>query len=271
MACTQAESTPTFAPTPRLMLTPTSSPVSLTAAEILALSREQIEKVRTLRTELGGMFQAGYEEQPFKLDAEMALPDRAHGLFELGVQQEFLRIGEENYTTSDGYSFNKNYYYSSGAVFLELLKPLLQPGADEPFTELERQPDETSQGRKFYHITFRMDLVGFIERFAGELTGVEITRQGELFIDQESLLPYRFMVDCKRCPIPLSQDMDLTMNFSLSRFNQPVHIPSPADGPSLLLRQPKSRTPTRKPTRNREGLMTPRVRPQETRPLRPMT
>ena len=132
--------TPTATPTP----TPTPTPVPLTATEILALGLEQMEKVETLRVEIHGKFLGRDVTIPWEVAARMELPDRDHGTSEIqGEETEFLRFGEEDYIAEPGYGFEPAYVSESGAVYLELLKPLLAPGVEEPFTDLERQPDQT--------------------------------------------------------------------------------------------------------------------------------
>ena len=174
----------------------------------------------------------------------MELPDRAHGTSEIqGEETEFLRFGEEDYIAEPGYGFEPGYVSESGAVYLELLKPLLAPGVEEPFTDLERQSDQTLAEREMYHITFRLDMRGFVETLTEEqLTGIAINGSGELFIDQQTLLPHRFVVDCESCFLPVGSDIDLLADFILSEFNEPVTIPSPDDVPMPLP------TPTRRPT-----------------------
>ena len=203
------------------------------------MSLEQMKRVETLRVELEGKFQEGDVAFPFRLVSQVDLPDRAHGTFEIsGERQGFLRLDDEEYIAEEGYGFEADDYNETGAVFLDLLKPLLKPGvADEQLTELDRQPDETIDGREFYHITFRMDMREFIETLTEEkLPGVEIRGRGQLFIDQESLLPDRFKVDCESCLSPaFGDDVDLLVDFTLSMFNEPVQIPSPDDEPILLI------------------------------------
>ena len=66
--------------------------------------------------------------------------------------------------------------------------------------------------------------------------GVEIRGRGELFIDQESLLPHRFNVECESCLLPAFEyGADLIVDFTLSMFNEPVQIPSPDDEPIFLI------------------------------------
>ena len=221
---TATPATEVASPTPAP--TPTPTPVPLAAAHILDLSREQVEKLKTLRVEMTGSFQQGDVKFPLNLKAVLELPDRAHGTFEYaGESREFLRLGEENYITG-ARGFEIDYSSESGAVLLELLNPLLETGAEQRPTDLARQPDETLGGQVFYRITFRMDMLGFLERLAATaLPGVEIRGRGELLIDQESLLPHRFLVDCKGCVIPAG--LDLVVDFTLSEFNQSVHIPTP--------------------------------------------
>ena len=137
-ACGSLQSTPAPSPTP----------VLLTAAEILALSREQIEQVKTLRVGVSGKFQQGDVTYPFKMDGEMELPDRVHGTVEiLGEQQEFLSIGEEDFTAEPGRSFERNDDDEFGSFFLGLLNPVLEPGSDDPFIDPTRQRDETLEGQ----------------------------------------------------------------------------------------------------------------------------
>ena len=210
----------------------------LTATEVLALGLEQMERTETLRVELNGKLQAGDVSVPFRLVSQMDLPDRAHGTYESqGEQLAFLRLGDEDYIAYPDYGFEEDYYNEGGAVFLDLLKPLLkQRVADEQLTELERQPDETIDGREFYHITFHMDMREFVETLAEEkLRGIEINGRGELFIDQETLQPHRFTVECESCFLTLGSDLDLLANFTLTEFNQPVSIPGPDDEPVLLI------------------------------------
>ena len=201
----------------------------LTAAEILALTRERMTEVETLRLVMSGRFEAEDLAVPFELDGAMELPDRAHGTFDiLGETTEFLRLGEENYIGYPGYGFEPDYYDESGGAILGLLRPLVDPRAAELFSELERLPDETLEEGEFYHITFRMDMLWFIEEFGDEiLTGMEIRGRGDLFIDPETFLPHRFSLDCNSCLLPLGQDMDLLLDFTLYDFNETVHIPTP--------------------------------------------
>ena len=116
-------------------------------------------------------------------------------------------------------------------MFLEILNPLLEPGNDESLSDLERQPDEIIGGSHFYRITFRMDMMEFIKRLGQEeFPGAVATGRAELFIDKESLMPHRLIVECEGClSMVFDQDGDLLTDFTLSRFNQPVHIPSPED------------------------------------------
>ena len=228
---------PTPTPSPTSTPTPTSTPVPLTAAEILALSRGQLEDVETLRVEMSAEFQSEDFDIRFRLYSEIELPDRFHGTLEgFGERQEFLRLGEEDYIAEDGFGFERDEYDQSGGTMLELLEPLLRPGADEPFIDLQREPDETLEGRGFYRLTFRMDMGDFIERFYGEEqpVGDKTGAQGELLIDQESLLPHRFMVLCGGCLDLEGMAMDLVTDFTLLGFNEPVLIPGPEDEPSLL-------------------------------------
>ena len=55
-------------------LQPTPTPVLLTAEEVLALSREQIEEVKTLRIGVSGKFQQGDVTFPFKMDGDVTSP-----------------------------------------------------------------------------------------------------------------------------------------------------------------------------------------------------
>ncbi|MEE9249301.1 MAG: hypothetical protein V3U79_11495 [Dehalococcoidia bacterium] len=214
----------------------------MTAAEILALSREQIEQVKNLRMEVSGKFQQGDVTYPFKMDGEMELPDTVHGTVEiLGEQQEFLSIGEEDFTAEPGRSFERNDDDEFGSFFLGLLKPVLEPGFDDPFIDPTRQRDETLEGQEFYHITFLIDMLGFIERFYGEemeIKGIEIRARGELFIDQKSLLPHRFIVNCRSCFIPLGPGLDMVVEFSLSGFNEMETITLPPEVVRLLESRP---------------------------------
>ena len=208
----------------------------LTVAEVLALSVEEMEKVDTLRVEMAGEFNQRGLGFPFILNAEMKLPDRAHGTFQsLGTYQEFLRLGEDAYIAEGGSGFEEDFFDESGGIFLGFLNPLLEPGADEPFTDLSRLENEDLTDPEFYHITFRMDVRDVLERlFQEEITSIEISAQGDLDIHQVTLLPRRFMVNCEGCFTPIGEDVDLVLDFTLSGFNEPVDIPSPEDEPSLL-------------------------------------
>ena len=229
--------TPTPTATPTVTLTPTPTPVPLTAAEVLALAREQMALVETLRVDMSGEFlQEGLSFQ-FRLSGDMELPDKAHGLFEtIGLHQEFIRLGEESYIAVDpDFGYEVDYDNESGGIFLGLLDPLLEPGADEPFADLERLPDERADGRILYRITFTLDVGEVAERiFGGELPGREIEGRGELLVDQESSLPERLVVRCEDCLFQLAEDLDLVVDFALSAFDETVQIPGPDDKPTLL-------------------------------------
>ena len=238
--------------------TPSPTPVPLTAAEILALSRDQMEKVKTLRMEVNGKFQQGDVKYPFKMDGEMELPDRVLGTVEFwGEQKEFLSVGEENFIAEPGSGFERDDDDEIGVFFLQLLKPVLGPGAHEPFTDLKRQRDEPIEEQELYHITFRMDMLEFIERFndGEEIKGVEIRAGGELFIHQESLLPHRFMLNCESCLIPLGQGLDLVVEFGLSRFNETAAITLPPEVVKLL-ESPPTPGPTQAQMAERDNLQT---------------
>ncbi len=114
------------------------------------------------------------------------------------------------------------------------MRPFLEP-TDEAFTDLERRPDELAEDGKFYYISFRMDMVPFVEALAREkLPGVRIRGSGELFVDDETLLPHRLVVACGSCLVPIGDDFDLTAEFTFFGFNELVNIPSPEEEPILL-------------------------------------
>ena len=70
------------------------------------MSRVKIENVYNLRAEIDGQFEQGDLTIPFKLVADMGLPDAAHGTFEQeGELREFLRLDEQDYIAWPGYSF----------------------------------------------------------------------------------------------------------------------------------------------------------------------
>ena len=228
--------TPTSSPTPEPTPTRAPTPIALTAAQVLAMTRERMEGVATLRAEMNGRAEQGDVSVIFILGAGMDLPNKAHGTLEAGGEQyEFLRLADLDYVATYGQSFGEDYYSESGAVFLDILKPLLEPGNEEPFTELERQPDETIDGQAFYRVALRVDMKEFMESLTQEaLPGVEVRGRGELLIDRKSLLPHSFNVSCQSCFFAFVSDMNLVLDFTLSGFNQPVHIPSPTDRPTLL-------------------------------------
>ena len=192
--------------------------------------------VKTLRVDMTGEIQIGDVTLPLNLVGEMELSGGAHGSLELlGEQQAFLRVDGVDYVAEPGEAFEEDLFNDSSANILDILRPLVEPGADELFTDLERHADETLPEGNFYHITILMDMRAFIEGLAGEpLRGVKIRGHGELFIDQESLLPRRFTASCESCFIPFGDDADLTLDFTLSGYNEPISIPSPGDEPALL-------------------------------------
>ena len=231
---------PTPRPTPTPTPTPTATPeplTALTAAELLAITRENLEDTGTLRVKLTGKLQQGDVAFPFKLDGVMELPDRAHGVFLLqGQYHEFIRLGQEDYIAFPGRGFVEDNFASSGAIFLELLGPLLNPDASEPVTDLERHPDVTIEGWDLYHISFRMDVRKFVSRLADQnLTVVEINSRVDLFINRANMLPQTVMVDCKSCLLPVFlTSVDLVADFAFSGFGRSVFIPSP-DVPYIFI------------------------------------
>ncbi|MCZ6891736.1 MAG: hypothetical protein O7F09_04395, partial [Chloroflexi bacterium] len=98
--------TSTPRPTPTPTPTPTATPEPLTADELLAITRENLEDTGTLRVKLTGRLQQGDVAFPFKLDGVMDLPSDAHGTFLLqGQYQEFIRLGQEDYIALPGRGF----------------------------------------------------------------------------------------------------------------------------------------------------------------------
>ena len=229
--------TVTLVPTP----TPTQTPKPMTAKEILASCRDKLREVTSLAVEMDGAVVFGDLSIPFELKGEMELPDKAHGF--VGTQEEysaFLRISGQNYVSTwyDDYSeFESDRYNDSGVVFLEILEPLLSPDTEEPFTDLERLSDETVNETEYYRIGIRLDMADFVEDFIDEnLRGMEVKGRGEILIEKSTLLPHQFNVTCEKCLISsgLGFGADLTTEFTLSSFNEPVSIPGPRDRPVLL-------------------------------------
>ena len=240
-ATTVSSPTPMPTPVPNGTTFPSPTPVPngvpLTANEILASSRERLEAVKSLLLEMEGSIEGDDKSFSFKLKGEMELPDRAHGTFQMmGNPTAFLRVNGENYAAYswENYkNFERDEYFMSGGAFLEILKPLLTPEAEEPFVDLERYPDEMGGGEEYYHIGFRLDMLEFIQHLeGGSSPGVEIKGQGELLIDRTGLLPYQFIVTCLDCKEAI--DYGLTMEYTLKGFNEPVSIPDPKDRPVLL-------------------------------------
>ena len=232
---------PTLTPTPRLTPTPTPTPTAtpepLTAAELLAIIRENLEKTETLRVKLTGRLQQGDVAFPFKLDGVMELPSDAHGTFLLqGQYHEFIRLNGEDYIALPGRGFIEDNFASSGAVFLELLDPILNPDVSEPVTDLERHPDVTIEGWDLHHISYRMDARKFVSRLADQdLTVVEIKGRVDLFINKANMLPQTVMMDCKSCLLPVFlTSVDLVADFAFSGFGTAVFIPSP-DVPHIFI------------------------------------
>ena len=230
-------STPTPRPTPTPTPTPTATPDPLTAVELLAITRENLEETETLRVKLTGKLQQGDVAFPFKLDSLMELPSDAHGTFLLqGQYQEFIRLGQEDYIALPGRGFIEDNFASSGAIFLELLDPILNPDVSEPVTDLERHPDVTIEGWDLHHISYRMDVRKFVSRLADQdLTVVEIKGRVDLFINKANMLPQTVMVDCKSCLLPVFlTSVDLVADFAFSGFGNTVRIPSP-DVPHIFI------------------------------------
>ncbi|MCZ6788410.1 MAG: hypothetical protein O7D33_00445, partial [Chloroflexi bacterium] len=229
--------TSTPRPTPTPTPTPTATPEPLTADELLAITRENLEDTGTLRVKLTGRLQQGDVAFPFKLDGVMDLPSDAHGTFLLqGQYQEFIRLGQEDYIALPGRGFVEDNFAASGAIFLELLSPLLNPDASEPVTDLERHPDVTIEGWDLHHISYRMDVRKFISRLADQdLTVLEINSRVDLFINKANMLPQTVMVDCKSCLLPVFlTSVDLVADFAFSAFGTSVFIPSP-DVPHIFI------------------------------------
>ena len=230
-------STPTPRATPTPTPTPTATPAPLTAAELLAITRENLKDTGTLRVRLTGKLQQGDVAFPFKLDSVMELPSNAHGTFLLqGQYHEFIRLNGEDYIAFPGRGFLEDNFAASGAVFLELLDPLLEPDASEPVTDLERHPDVTIEGWDLYHISYRMDVRKFVSRLADQdFTFVEIKGRVDLFINMANMLPQTVMVDCKSCLLPVFlTSVDLVADFAFSAFGTSVFIPSP-DEPYIFI------------------------------------
>ena len=229
-ATARPTSTSTPRPTPTPTPTPTATPEPLTAADLLAITRENLEDTGTLRVKLTGKMQQGDVAFPFKLDGVMELPNRAHGTFLLqGQYHEFIRLGQEDYIALPGRGFIEDNFASSGAIFLELLDPILNPDVSEPVTDLERHPDVTIEGWDLHHISFRMDVRKFVSRLADQdLTVVEIKGRVDLFINKANMLPQTVMVDCKSCLLPVFlTSVDVVADFAFSAFGTSVFIPSP--------------------------------------------
>ena len=117
-----------------------------------------------------------------------------------GQYHEFIRLNGEDYIALPGRGFIEDNFASSGAVFLELLDPILNPDVSEPVTDLERHPDVTIEGWDLHHISYRMDVRKFVSRLADQdLTVVEIKGRVDLFINKANMLPQTVMMDCKSC------------------------------------------------------------------------
>ena len=232
--------TPTATPTPNPTPTPTPTPVPLTAAEVLALSRAQIEDMETLAVKMIGKVKQGDLELPFGMRSVIELPDRAHGTIQFfGEEIEFLRLGDEIYIAALGSGFEKDDFDDTAGGFQDFLGPLLDPGPDEPFTGLQLQPAETTDEKDFYHLTFKFDPREMLEAaFDEDLPSLRIRATGELLIDRDTLMPHRFILRCGDCFIPLGEDFSLELTFTLSGFNEPITMPAPTDEPTLLVPQP---------------------------------
>lgn len=219
--------------------------------------------------EMDGRVPQGDLAFTFSIVADMQLPDRAHGLTHAGDEQlELLRLGETDYVAEPGdFRFKVDRHNESGAVFLDLLDPLLVPEDVEWLTDLELQPDETIDGRDYHRISLRVDMKDFIESLTDDnLRGVEIRGRAELLIDQETLLPHQFNVSCLSCFITTGRQLDLFLDFTLSEFDQRVDVPGLEDEPRLLPTPtllPIQPTPTSRPTATRPA-PTATARPQPT-------
>ena len=182
----------------------------------------------------------------------MELPDKAHGTIVLffpmfgSIEQEFLMLGGESYWAALGdRSFEPaDPDFTLVGDFLGLLRHLRVPVAVEPFSNLVREQDVTLSETEitfldleleqdvplsetiFYQITFVPELIDLEERYHG-VKGLS----GTLLIHQDSLLPYRLTLNCEGCP-PLASGVVPVLEYVLTRFDEPVVIPSAQDQPN---------------------------------------
>ena len=168
---------PTFTPT-RTPISPSPSPTPrpLSPLDVMALTWMALADVQSLGVAMSGEFRQEGLPFPFVLNAQMALPDRAHGTFETeGVAQEFLSLADESYVAERGHAFEADLYDESGGVLLGLLDPLLRPGGNPRLAELSRETDALVEDRSYYRITFLVDVSGVV----GRLMGVDSPAHGE--------------------------------------------------------------------------------------------
>jgi len=200
-----------------------------------------MNEVKTFRAEVEQKIIRGDVTITNRLSGEMEVSGKIHGVAEYsGVYEEFLRIGGITYCAdvfSRTFSSDQCNFGITGAdLFISALSLLMTSVEEWSLRELSRQPDQLLKGQQYYHLKFRIeDMTSFV--FVGRarrLGDVKISGRGELFVDQSTLLPGVLVLSCQSCYEPYIYERDLVLHYTLSRFDEPVRIPTPKDEPVLL-------------------------------------
>jgi len=225
---------------------PTASPKPLVAApgEVLLASADAFsEQVESMRAEMDFRVAAGGFTVDATADISFQAPDKMHMVMDIGTLGSFelLMLGTEIYMNIPGEGwlvFTLDDLGLDAAAFQDLLKnggsPLDYTSlVEELGGQVEQLPDETIGGAAYSRYRGSLDFADLMAAFsdtfgvsdalpADSLSGPLVF---ELWVEAETLLPYRITLDGS---FTLgSESMEFAADMRFVAYNLPVSIPEP--------------------------------------------